>query len=105
MDFFMCGFLPIGYEFFWGACEAYIGAETLSVSPECKVVAIILSKREEKGHQVSHRIVSTGRQPATERHPSPYPDVRGLLKSHLSSRRARVTDRDCGKAILDSSLF
>ena len=31
---------------FWGACGGYIAAETLSVSPESKLVAIILSTRQ-----------------------------------------------------------
>ena len=75
-------------------------AETLSASPESKPVAIILWKREKKNvTKLSSEIASTGRQPATKLHPFTYPDVRGLLKSHLSSRRARLTDGDCGIAI------
>ena len=39
--------------FFGGACGGYIAAETLSVSEECKVVAIGLSKRGSCGGSAS----------------------------------------------------
>ena len=44
----MSSFLPTGYEIFGGACGGYIAAETVNASPECKLVAILLSTKDEK---------------------------------------------------------
>jgi hypothetical protein len=47
MDFFIT-VLPTGYEFFGRGLRRLYAAETLSVSPECKLVAVNLSTRVRK---------------------------------------------------------
>jgi hypothetical protein len=47
MDFFITVLLT-GYEFFGRACGGLYAAEALSVSPECKLVAVNLSTRVRK---------------------------------------------------------
>lgn len=101
MDFFTCRFSPDRVSF-WVLMypRKLYAAETLSVSPERKLFALVLSEEEEKGHKAL-----SGRQSVTKRHSSPYPDVRELPKSHLLLRGARLTDSDRGIAILDARLF